>query len=67
MFSDEFKKRNDRLYNNNGKSKAILVTKYELIVSSVLSWNRQYYNSGTFNVIIIRRYEDKQIKIENGI
>jgi transposase len=76
IFTIEFKKQMVQLY-ENGKSRAAIVTKYELTASALDRWIKQAKASGSFNEkdnrsseeneLIALRKELQRLKMENDI
>ena len=75
-FTTEFKKQMVQLY-ENGKSRAVIVSEYDLTPSALDRWIKQAQTSGSFkekdnrsteeNELIVLRKELQRLKMENDI
>lgn len=75
-YTDDFKQKIVEL-RRSGKPTSELVQEYKLAKSTILTWEKQYANSGKFTVkdnlsegekeLRILRKENKQLKMENDI
>jgi len=75
-FTSEFKKQMVGLY-ENGKSRAAIVTEYDLSASALDRWIKQAQTTGSFkekdnrsseeNELIALRKENQRLKMENDI
>ena len=75
-FTTEFKKQMVQLY-ENGKSRAVIVSEYDLTPSALDRWIKQAQTSGSFkekdnrsteeNELIALRKELQRLKMENDI
>jgi transposase len=75
-YTDEFKKKIVEL-KQNGKITSELVKEYGVAKSTILTWEKQFANSGKFSIkdnlseeekeLRVLRKENKQLKMENDI